>query len=307
MVRRGFVFGLFLAALLVAPPAHASSTPKCFGAAARDPRHACVNKRLKVSPTPDEALMIPNLACEPHKVTDALTQCEFGVPADQAVETVALIGDSHALHWRAALAVVAERRHWRVLDVAVPHCLFSTVLTSAGEPFTTWCPQWNADVVAWLTAHPELRTAFVSGNTLQGILVPEGQSGFQTRVDGYVSRWSQLPASLTSLIVIRDNPQDKVTTADCVRRAIRRHQPAGRVCAVRRSFALRTDPAVEAARTLRSRGLHVVDLTDQFCDARVCYPVVGGVLVHRDGDHLTQLFARTLGPFLLRRVNQLVP
>jgi hypothetical protein len=28
--------------------------------------------------------------------------------------------------------------------------------------------------------------------------------------------------------------------------------------------------------------------------------VIGGALVHKDADHLTQVFARTLGPFLDR-------
>jgi hypothetical protein len=41
------------------------------------------------------------------------------------------------------------------------------------------------------------------------------------------------------------------------------------------------------------------------CDRRLCYPVVGGVLVHRNAGHLTRLFATTMGPFLLGEVNRL--
>jgi len=66
------------------------------------------------------------------------------------------------------------------------------------------------------------------------------------------------------------------------------------------------DAEVSAAKLLRSRGAQVVDLTPQFCGSRTCFPVVGGVLVHKDVDHLGQLFARTLGPFLLRAVDNLV-
>ena len=65
--------------------------------------------------------------------------------------------------------------------------------------------------------------------------------------------------------------------------------------------------ALDAEIHLRSaRGARVVDLTRQFCGRRYCFPVVGGVLVHRDADHLTQLFAHTLGPFVLRRVGRLL-
>jgi hypothetical protein len=44
----------------------------------------------------------------------------------------------------------------------------------------------------------------------------------------------------------------------------------------------------------------VVDLTHFFCGPRRCFPVVGGVLVFKDASHITSVFARTLGPFLLR-------
>jgi hypothetical protein len=105
--------------------------------------------------------------------------------------------------------------------------------------------------------------------------------------------------------VIRDVPTDSITTLDCVRRAMRKRAPAGQMCALPRSRALPRDAAVDAAARVRSRGARVVDLTRQFCGRRVCFPVVGGVLVHKDLDHLTQLFASTLGRLLLRKVDGL--
>ena len=63
------------------------------------------------------------------------------------------------------------------------------------------------------------------------------------------------------------------------------------------------DAGIAAARRLESRGARAVDLTDHFCDRRDCFPVVGGVLVHKDVDHLTQQFAATLGPYLLRAID----
>jgi hypothetical protein len=51
--------------------------------------------------------------------------------------------------------------------------------------------------------------------------------------------------------------------------------------------------------------VRVVDLTRYFCGRQHCLPVVGGALVHNDVDHLTQRFAKTLGPFLLRRIDRL--
>jgi len=43
-------------------------------------------------------------------------------------------------------------------------------------------------------------------------------------------------------------------------------------------------------------------MNDFICDARWCYPVVGGALVFKDRNHLTEVFARTLGPYLARAI-----
>jgi hypothetical protein len=45
--------------------------------------------------------------------------------------------------------------------------------------------------------------------------------------------------------------------------------------------------------------VHLVDLSRVFCDAARCYPVIGGVYVYKDDNHLNRVFAATLGPVLL--------
>jgi hypothetical protein len=48
----------------------------------------------------------------------------------------------------------------------------------------------------------------------------------------------------------------------------------------------------------------VIDLSRYMCGRRKCFPVVGGVLVHKDVGHITRLFATTLGPYMLRAINR---
>ena len=55
---------------------------------------------------------------------------------------------------------------------------------------------------------------------------------------------------------------------------------------------------------MRSPRVRTVDLTRYFCDARRCFPVIGGALVCRDQNHLTATFSTTLGPFLLREADR---
>jgi SGNH domain-containing protein len=297
--------GAVLAAALFAGATAGAATPRCFGAAARDARRDCENPRLRlaVQPTPDEAAITPNLTCVREQINEVLDQCSYGTAADKAVESVAMIGDSHASHWRPAMAVVARRKRWRVLEIARPHCPLSYALPDSGEPISSNCVLWNREVVDWLADHPEVRTVFVSANAQAPIVVPEGKSKWETRRDGFVAAWQALPASVQRLVVIRDNPTDRTRTHDCVRHAMAERRPPGLTCEVARRVVLPRDAEVAAAHRLRERGARVVSLTRYFCGHRRCLPVVGGVLVHKDVDHLTQLFAKTLGPYLLRAID----
>jgi hypothetical protein len=305
--RAAGIAGLTVAAALLFGAVASTAAPRCFGAAARDAERDCHNPRLRlvVRPTPDEAEITPNLACTREQVSEVLDECAYGVRAAKASETVVMAGDSHAAHWRAAMAVVARRKSWHVVEVARPHCPLSTALPDSGEPISSRCVAWNGQVADWLADHPEVRTVFVAANAQAPVVVPAGQTEYATRVDGFVRSWSALPVSVQRIIVIRDNPTDRTKTHDCVRRAIKRRVPAGPACRTRRRVVLPRDAAITAARRLHARGARVVDLTRYFCGRRHCLPVVGGVLVHKDVDHLTQQFAKTLGPFLLRRIDRL--
>ncbi|HEV2812245.1 MAG TPA: SGNH hydrolase domain-containing protein, partial [Solirubrobacteraceae bacterium] len=88
--------------------------PRCFGAASRDPLVPCRNRRLTkmVRPNPLDALLEPNSECKIGERSGELSPCAFGVAPEEASETIALIGDSHAAHWRAAIDVVVAEKRW---------------------------------------------------------------------------------------------------------------------------------------------------------------------------------------------------
>ena len=111
---------------------------------------------------------------------------------------------------------------------------------------------------------------------------------------------------MKTIIVLRDNPKALKTTLDCIERAIDDRQPAGAACAIPRARVLDrfTDAAPLAAQRPNKRNIGVVDLTEFYCDKKLCYPVIGGVLVLADKSHLTPLFNTTLVPYLLRAVDR---
>ncbi|HYM45260.1 MAG TPA: SGNH hydrolase domain-containing protein [Solirubrobacteraceae bacterium] len=282
-----------------------ASHPACFGAAARDPVHRCINASLKlrVVPTPSEAQIMPNTPCTP--IEAAINVCTFGTPAATAAGTIALIGDSHAWQWRGAVDVVARALNWQGLSSTRSSCPFTEGLTLLPEPKRAQCTEWNRGLLQWLTQHPEISTIFTSDHP-GPVVTSRGQSLLAAQVAGVTAAWDALPATVKHVIVIRDIPYVHESTLACIERAIARHEDAGPACAVLRGEALHHDPDVVAAERLRSHRVQVVDLTHFFCDRRLCYPVVGGALVYRDADHLTSVFATTLGPFLLQQVDRLM-
>jgi hypothetical protein len=291
---------------LVVPAGVASRPyPPCFGAAARDPAHPCNNPKLKLAvvPTPSEAQIMPNTPCTP--IEAAITVCRFGAPAATAVGTIALVGDSHAWHWRGAVDVIARALHWQGLSSTQSSCPLTEGLTVQPEPKRAECTRWNRGVLQWFAQHNEISTVFTS-DAPRSVARSRGQSPLAAEVAGITSAWNALPATVKHIVVIRDIPDVYVDTLPCVEQAIAKREDAGLVCAVPRSAALHQDPTVVAAERLRSPRVQVVDLTHFFCDSRLCYPVVGGALVYRDNHHLTSVFAKTLGPFLLQYVDQLV-
>jgi hypothetical protein len=46
------------------------------------------------------------------------------------------------------------------------------------------------------------------------------------------------------------------------------------------------------------KGVHVIDMTDAICPTARCAPVIGNVLVYRQGSHLTATYVESLAPRL---------
>jgi hypothetical protein len=283
--------------------------PRCFGAASRDAAKPCHNPRLRrmVRPTPAQARKGLNAPCKPVERVGQVGVCEFGTPAEEATATVALLGDSHAAHWRAAMIPVAQAQGWRGLAMIQTGCPLSKARKVLPPQWYDQCVRWNDEIGGYLGAHPEIQTVFVSEIVSRfGVEVPPGGEMFPTEVKGYQDAWQALPASVKQIVVIRDDPKARKGILSCVEHAMARGLRAGVACAIPRRVGLERDPAVVAARRLDSPRVRVIDLSDVFCSRRRCFPVIGGALVYKDRHHLTRVFATTVAPILLRRVRALL-
>ena len=234
--------------------------------------------------------------------------CEFGVPSRQATRRIALIGDSHAEHWRPALERAAAAHGWHGLHFGHASCPLSRATRDIPEPGRSHCTVWREALFRWLADHPEVSIVFTSGIAGgSGVVAKPGRTRFESAMEGYRRAWADLPPSISRVIVIRDTPRVRGATDVCVHQAMEAGRRAGPACAVPRPQAVVRDAAAVAAQRPDSPRAAAVDLTRFFCDRRRCYPVVGGVLVYHDQNHMTPLYAKTLGPYLQRAVDPLIP
>lgn len=278
---------------------------RCFGGPSRDVVKPCRNPALatKVFPTPADAVLYPNAECKP-VVRSVPYQCLFGAPLERAKGTVALVGDSHATHWRSALLDVAKAYGWHGVSMTRAGCPLSKAEPVLPRRLKQDCLDWRKQVFAWFRANPQVRTVFVSQYAGR-VVVPPGKTEQQVQREGYRDAWRALPDTVKHVVVIRDTPYVSFRTFACINRAIRRKQNAGERCARPREVALKRDYAAEAAERYDVPGVRVVDMTRFFCSQTRCFPVVGGALTHKDEGHITLVFGETLGPFLLRKVRAL--
>jgi hypothetical protein len=282
-------------------------TQRCFGAASRDPERRCVNKRLRytVVPTPAEARSGQNSPCTPVARTEELYPCVFGTPPEEAVKTIALVGDSHAGHFRAALEVVARQRRWHGISLTQTGCPMTQATPILKGRQRDDCLEYNRALRPWLEDHPQVSMVFTSQHGGKVVTEP-GQSQYEAQVDGFVRAFEELPATVEQMIVIRGTPWSTRTAPACIEEAVADRKRPDLTCAIPRKRSLRQDLAATAANLMGDERVKVLDFTPFVCGAKRCFPVVGGALVHKDGGHITQTFSRTLGPYLGRYVDRVV-
>src|SRR5207237_10432291 len=152
-------------ALCAVPQAGAAA--RCFGAASRDLEHPCFNPQLLrvVSPRPIAALLETDAPCDPFDRAWPISVCWFGVAAAAAPPTIAIVGDSHATHWRPAVNVLARAKGWRGASLARTSCPFTLgVSTSLAPRLSRSCRRHNRAIPQWFAKRPAIRTVFVAGN-----------------------------------------------------------------------------------------------------------------------------------------------
>lgn len=213
-------------------------------------------------------------------------KCEYG-PNEGAARNVALVGDSHAYQWLSAIKEIARQRNWHVDVYGMAGCPLAEGIG------TRYCRQHTEALTDILLDRP---VDLVITSAASGVGYGS-HSGYRDAVAGFATTWRELMDRGMRVIAIADLPlpakagiNDPVGTLEA----------GGNPTFSRTDGLGQPDALVGAA---QETGAELIDMSDQFCINELCPPVIGGVLVYGDDDHMTDTYSRSVAPALSRAID----
>lgn len=219
--------------------------------------------------------------------------CTYGDP-DSAVH-IALVGDSKAGQWASALIRIAERNGWRLSHIGKSACPLTLAMPDyRGDPAPD-CLEWGDRVIDLLAADPA-DIVLASQVASQAWSDDPAASRQDLMVDGMVDAYRRIESNGSRVILLLDNPHPGLTVYECAAK----HLDDLRPCVFERNDDRGGRTAQLAAAQLGS--FPVLDMMDQICPVSPCLPVIGNILVYRQGSHLTASYVNSMAPVLEERL-----
>jgi len=283
--------------------ARVASEDPCLGPGVLDARNHCGDidgpGSLVAQPEVVKAQSKLDLYRECQRSLDGaeLITCQLGAPG--ASRKAALIGDSHAGALVPTLDTLGKDHGFSVVAHTKGSCPYTearrVLATETSDAKAASCDSFNEQVERSLLADRAITDIFVTSYSSDYTFTSRpGVPLANPAVDGFARAYQRLAAAGKRVHVVRDVPRTNGTSVpSCIATNLRSPER----CAVPRDQALPDDIAVTAA-DKAGNGVSVIDLTDQLCDDRLCYALLGDVIVYRDTSHLSVEFARLLAPYV---------
>jgi hypothetical protein len=234
-----------------------------------------------------------NYDCQLKMPFTGFKSCVFG--DQKATRSVALVGNSHAIHWLPALQQVAQAEHFKITTFFSEQCFATTVrIQFPTRAETENCLHWGQQVLN-ATAAGKYDLVITSERTYKAPLGGgDTNKVFQQGYTDYVKHWLKADRRV---LVLRDVPAPR-TTLKNVPNCVAEHRRHLEQCQGTRSAWMHPDPLADAVRAIKSNKATVANLTDWFCTKTTCPAVIGGAMVYFDASHITATYARSLVPVL---------
>lgn len=208
--------------------------------------------------------------------------CSFGSATPSA--TIAITGDSHAVHWLGALYEAARVNDWRVVDLTKAGC---PSWRTSREESDSGCPFFRAEALRRIE-RDKFDLVVVSNAPRRDLPLGIGRLRAAAQESLAAIRRS------APVVLLGDTPAARGSVPLC----LVRHLEDSARCEPRRREAVRDEINGMLQGLANEVDASFVDPTDWLCSATRCPVVVGNQLVYFDDDHVTPYFSRTRGPFM---------
>jgi hypothetical protein len=216
---------------------------------------------------------------------------------------VALVGDSHAMQWEPALDVVAARHNLTVIRVTRGGCPANTInqvqLHPSGGRQRYACSGWRKQIYKRLIKqydpdliYVETRSHVWAIRSQNRTVLPFHPGHLKLWSDGWGPTLRALTAGKGRVVVAEITPTLPFHVPAC----LAAHPRGTRACDARLSATRDELPynRVIAGLPRRFPGVSVVDPTPIICPGGLCPAFLDGQVVHRDDNHVSATFSRTV-------------
>lgn len=237
---------------------------------------------------------VPQLYADGCQVELASTEvigCDYGDTSSSTV--VAMVGDSKMGQWLPAVDAMGKANGWKVRTYTKSACPWNpNPVEHTDRPYTA-CVTWGQEVLRRLTG-PDKPLAVLTSAVKSTAYPPGGgRPDRDTLVAGYADYWSALGAAGVPVIAVADTPQPGKVVYECV---LEHPEDLMSACKGDWNRGAGTSALEQATDQVETAAL--VDLNPWICPQEQCWPVIGGVLVYRQGSHITATYAASLSdPF----------
>lgn len=246
----------------------------------------------------DDVPVLYDDGCQVEHAVSEVVVCTYGV--EEPETTIALVGDSKAAQWLPALQSVAEEKDWGIITMTKSACGFhSGVVTTDGRNYQE-CAEWNEAVLEELeTRAPDVVLTSQLRDT--AALDADSEPSQEGMVEALQRSWERAADLGIPVIALTDTPQPGFEVYECVSENVEE------LSACTFDWAP-TDTMSNAVLATAAEAVDVpiIDLNPLVCPQTPCWPVIGDVLVYRQGSHITATYAETTGPHLARALEQAI-
>ncbi|MDR1447922.1 MAG: acyltransferase [Candidatus Ancillula sp.] len=306
------------------PQAESASTKSdnCFGAAAAvNDKCDFIGNALVIDPLTASADRsdIYKDKCANSPPFSTRIVCKYG-EQNTPKKRIALVGNSHAVHWQPAFAMFLDNAKWELTTYVASVCYTTLGVTERLETSenTNGCRGFNEWAISEIQRQNYdlvVVSDLIGYKTVVDANGKEVEDGLE---DGFTKMFEKFAQSGEKILVIKDTPPFTQNVPDCVEK---NWDPQNKekltVCrGKKRSADDFGDAPYRAAENFSQKQdvgalMHTVDFDKYMCHEvankkTICEPVVGGVIARYDLGHITKTFSQTLSEPLFEVVDKIL-